>query len=409
MITRRKIVATTASLLAAPYIARAQGAGGVALVIGNSKYLWEASLPNVRRDAPDVAKRFQAMGLKTELAQDLTKDALRQAIERFGGLSRGSNLAALYFAGHGASWERDSYIVPVDADLGTPSIAKTLLPVSSISQAVQEASHRLIVFDSCRNNPADGWRQLQAERGAKFSAETQREEAATAEPNSLTLYSTAPGHVALDGPAGENSPFAAAFLHQTSGASIDLAGLPGKIRRELLLATECRQVVWDRNTYSGSLMVKGAAPAVPAAMGDPSRTIELPKAYAHARKNGLELPQGLIAYRAPAGSPHAQKAGSYEFTAQTRIGPLPYVVIVLSTEATGTAQLIVSAQSDEGHTWRFITGSISNNRLTFQVDANRPNLLLDWNGANSGSVAALLDNSSYGTGIRNVRFSRLDG
>lgn len=66
-IGRRTLLAGTASLLASPAIVRAQGTNGVALVIGNSKYLWEASLPNVRRDAPDIAKRFEQLGLKTEL------------------------------------------------------------------------------------------------------------------------------------------------------------------------------------------------------------------------------------------------------------------------------------------------------------------------------------------------------
>ena len=32
------------------------------------------------------------------------------------------------------------------------------------------------------------------------------------EPNTLMMYSTAPGRIALDGPAGQNSPFAAAVL-----------------------------------------------------------------------------------------------------------------------------------------------------------------------------------------------------
>ena len=36
---------------AAPAIVQAQGQAGVALVIGNSTYTWEASLPNAKRDA----------------------------------------------------------------------------------------------------------------------------------------------------------------------------------------------------------------------------------------------------------------------------------------------------------------------------------------------------------------------
>ena len=99
-------------MLAAPAV-RAQGQNaGVALVIGNSKYQWEAQLPNVRRDAPDVARCFQSFGLKTELLQDAGQDAMAAAIDRFRSLSSGASFAAFYFAGHGASWDQDTYLVP---------------------------------------------------------------------------------------------------------------------------------------------------------------------------------------------------------------------------------------------------------------------------------------------------------
>src|SRR5690349_3243316 len=124
---RRKLIVAAGGLMAAPAIGRAQGQNGVALVIGNSKYLWEASLPNVRRDAPDIAKAFQAMGLKTELLQDANGDALRQAIAKFGEASRGARFAAFYFAGHGVTWEKQTYIVPVDADLSNPGTVKSLV------------------------------------------------------------------------------------------------------------------------------------------------------------------------------------------------------------------------------------------------------------------------------------------
>src|SRR5476651_1914259 len=177
-IGRRGVLAGAAGLLATPAVVRAQGqSAGVALVIGNSKYRWEASLPNVKRDAPDVAKRFQALGLKTELLQDAGQDAMRAAVDIFAAASRGANLAAFYFAGHGASWDKDTYLVPVDADLGNPSTVQSLLRVRSISDATKEAQHRLLVFDSCRNNPADGWRQRAAAAG---SIVTKNELAATA-------------------------------------------------------------------------------------------------------------------------------------------------------------------------------------------------------------------------------------
>ncbi|MEI6200941.1 MAG: caspase family protein, partial [Enhydrobacter sp.] len=255
-ITRRGIFAGVGGLLASPAIVRAQGQNGVALVIGNSKYLWEAQLPNVKRDAPDMAKRFQALGLQTVLLQDASLEAMRQAVEKFKAAASGANLAVFYFAGHGVTWANESYLVPTDTDLNTPGVVKTLIPVPSITEATQGAAHRLLVFDNCRNNPADGWRQLEAHRAATINQEAQSKLAAQS-PNTLSLYSTSPGRVALDGPAGENSPFAAALLRQLEGQSVDLQTLPGQLRRDLLIATQGRQLVWDRSTYQQPFAFRG--------------------------------------------------------------------------------------------------------------------------------------------------------
>src|SRR5471030_1379771 len=142
-IGRRSIVVGIAGLLAAPAVVRAQGQTGVALVIGNSKYQWEASLPNVRRDVPEIAKRFQALGLKTELVQDVGRDAMRRAADTFIASSRGANLAAFYFAGHGAAFGRDTFLVPVDADLSDPSTVKTLLPVAALRDGLRSEERRV--------------------------------------------------------------------------------------------------------------------------------------------------------------------------------------------------------------------------------------------------------------------------
>lgn len=420
--SRRMLLGGAGGLLTSPAIVRAQGQGnGIALVIGNSKYQWEGSLPNVRRDAPDIARRFQELGLKTELLQDVGRDAMRAAIDKFKATASGVNLAAFYFAGHGASWDKDTYLVPVDTDLSSPSVVQTLVPVHTVRTAMRGAAHRLLVFDNCRNNPADGWRQLAAERaGAGVNPEKQRAAGADADPNTLTLYSTAPGRVALDGPPGGNSPFAAGLLRQFGMPSIDLQALAPRLRRDLLIATEGRQVVWDQSTYSQPFQLKSSASAGTAASpsgstNDPSRIIEIKNAYAFAREHGFPLPEGLIAYKPAANSPHSQMVGAFEFTIQSPTGPHPYLFIVLSVDDQGTAQMIIALQNETGRLWRFVTGSISGNRLTFVPNYGRPSYLVDWSDGNSGSVGSLLgdNNRQAGTAgknsVKSMRFTRLDG
>ena len=129
-LTRRSLVAGAGLWLAAPAIVKAEGQNGVALVIGNSKYKWEASLPNVRRDVADVAKRLQEIGLKTDLVQDANRATMQAVIEKFKSAAAGADFALFYYAGHRASWDKHTYLVPVDTDLATPDAVKSLQNVS---------------------------------------------------------------------------------------------------------------------------------------------------------------------------------------------------------------------------------------------------------------------------------------
>lgn len=408
-IARRGVLVGAGSLLATPAIVRAQGQNGVALVIGNSKYHWESSLPNVPRDVADIAKRFEQLGLKTEMLRDLGRDALRSAIEKFRDASRGSRLAAFYFAGHGVFWEKQTYIVPVDADLSNPSTATSLITVRSINEAMKDSSARLLVFDSCRNNPADGWRQREAKALARGDAIDNAASTAR-QPNTLLLFSTAPGGIAIDGPPGENSPFATGLLRQLAEQSIDLQSLAAKLRRDLLLATECRQMVWDQSTFAAPLLINGRAGSGLGVRYDPSRIIELPNAYAFAAGNGLVLPPGLVAYRA-AGTSKAS-VGSYKHDTPVIGGTFaPSVTIVMSIPDAASAEIIQSFKNHEadagGTRWRNIAAASSEDRVTWYTTGGERRQELKWRDPNSGTYSNIAASGGGRTII--FPFSRLDG
>ncbi len=410
-IGRRGIFGGTAGLLAAPAVWAQGKNAGVALVIGNSKYQWEAALPNVKRDAPDIARVFQAMGLKTELLQDLGGDALRQAIEKFGAASNGAPFAAFYFAGHGANWNRDTYLVPVDADLGNPSVVEKLNNTRSVGEASRQAAHRLMVFDACRNNPADGWRQTQAERAAVVNPNQSGGVGATT--SRLALFSTAPGRVALDGPAGDNSPFAAALMRQLDAPSVDLGTMPARLRRDLLIATEGKQVLWDLNSIRDSFTLKGAGGKAPANRStwanDPSRIVELTNAYAYARDSKFGLPEGLIAHRSAGAGKDARMIGAFKFIQDTPGGRHPQLAIVMSVEEGARAELILAGIAEKGPFWRFSTGTIKGGTLEFVPRDNAGRLVFDWKDANAGTLAVFPASTQGGGRVQSVSFTRLDG
>ena len=418
---RRALLTGTAGLIGAPGIAHSQGSAGVALVIGNSKYQWEAALPNVKRDAPDIARAFEAIGLKTELVLDATRATMEKALESFKSASQGANFSAFYFAGHGASWARKAYLVPVDADLSTPSAVDRLVP-TTLTGAANRGTHRLGVFDNCRNNPADGWRQLEAERQAAVLVGAQRVA------NALVLFSTAPGRVAMDGPPGQNSPFAAALLRQLQNSTIDVQSLTSKLRRDVLIATEGKQVVWDRNGYdqpftlNGPSKPSGVAISGPAGLGrDPSRIIELTNAYNFVHEQNLSLPSGLVACR-PAGNPAASRmAGSFRYLNTNPLGKDPALLVVMSVDGQ-TAEVITSQKGihnpktgkiEAGSLWRFTTATVAGDRLEFVPRDQASRFIFKWTDANSGTISYTKESGTgggTGGGLGAVEhFTRLDG
>jgi hypothetical protein len=378
-------------------------------VIGNSRYEREASLPNPRRDSTDVANRFQAYGLQTELVQDARRDAMRRAVDGFAARAKGANLAAVYYAGHGALYDGITYLVPVDGDLGDPANVRNFVAVPFIRRAVKDAAHRLLVFDNCLNNPADGWKQQAAEDMSRGFAAlgTAYGEA----PNTLALYSTAQGRIALDGPPGENSPFAASFLRQFDGSAVDLTALAPRLRRDLLIATEGKQVSLERNAFTQPFVLGAGSPPAgqpadrAARPADPSRVIELPNAYAFARQNGLPMPAGLVALRPPAGSRDGRKVGAFRFP----WGAEPAILVVLSVEDAKSAELVMMSRATGRAWWSFCRGAVSGDSLEFSPNKEGRPIRLRWRDADSGSVGIFPAANEHNGKMFSASFARLDG
>ena len=373
-IGRRALATGVGSLLAAPAIVRAQGPNGVVLLIGNSKYQFEAQLPNVKRDVHDVAKSFQALGLKTEIHEDLGREAMLRILEKFGSTTSGMKLGAVYFAGHGVFLKGISHFVPIDVDLSDEISAKVISPLA-IGKAVLGAEHRLVILDNCRNN-VDGGRRAREEKNAQSMSPGLANVLLLQQPNALWLCSTQPGNIALDGPAGQNSPFASALMRELAGPSVDLLALPAKMRRSVLLATEGQQLTYDLSTMTAPFPLTVTGKPITRHSGpsfDPSRVIELNNAYAFAEKNELYLPPGLIAYRPPNSSPDAHMAGAYAGEIRVSVGErgtaiVPVVYIVLSLPGSDTAEIVATSKqwtgSLNGPYWRYVTGARTGDKMS---------------------------------------------
>ena len=99
------------STLAAP---AARADKRVALVVGNGAYLHADALANPLTDARRVRDALSRLGFEVVFGENLDKRSLERAIAQFAGAVEGSDVALVYFAGHGATFGDTPYVVPVE-------------------------------------------------------------------------------------------------------------------------------------------------------------------------------------------------------------------------------------------------------------------------------------------------------
>jgi uncharacterized caspase-like protein len=84
----------------------------VALVIGNGAYEKVPPLPNPPRDSADIARSLERLGFQVRLLNNASAFDMRKALVEFGRKSDGSNIALLFFAGHGMEVGGENWLIP---------------------------------------------------------------------------------------------------------------------------------------------------------------------------------------------------------------------------------------------------------------------------------------------------------
>jgi hypothetical protein len=154
--------------------------------------------------------------------------------------------------------------VPVDARLNAASdldfIAMDLDLV--LRNMEREAPTNIVFLDACRDNPLVA--NLAKSMGTRSSAMTRGLARVESGVGTLIAFATQPGNVALDG-TGRNSPFAAALLKIIEQPGVPISDVMISVRREVLRATENRQVPWDHSSLTGQFYFAAPAAVAPAA------------------------------------------------------------------------------------------------------------------------------------------------
>jgi tetratricopeptide (TPR) repeat protein len=211
------------------------GGRRVALVIGNSAYSAVGHLTNPANDARAVAASFRRLGFAEVIERhDLTAAAMTEALKAFGDQTVDADWAVVYFAGHGIEMAGTPYLIPVDARLLRDShVSDEAIPLERVLAKVETARKlRLVILDSCRNNPFVGRMVRASAAGRSIGSGLARIEP---EGGVLVAYAAKHGTIALDGVGGEtHSPFTEALLAHIEEPGLEINFLFRKVRDKVL-------------------------------------------------------------------------------------------------------------------------------------------------------------------------------
>lgn len=147
-------VATVFGLAATAANANAE-AKKLALVIGNGNYVKAEHLDNPVYDAHAIADKLAKLGFKVVEGYDVTEAKLRETIGDFADSLAQADVAVVYYAGHGVTYDGENYLLPTDIEL--KRVADLDLHALTVSSVLKQMSGydrvNLVILDACRENP----------------------------------------------------------------------------------------------------------------------------------------------------------------------------------------------------------------------------------------------------------------
>ncbi|MCG6205320.1 caspase family protein [Rhodopseudomonas sp. HC1] len=206
-----------------------------ALVIGNGRYP-DASQPLLQpiNDARALSAALRREGFDVDMVEDARRADIVQAVERLKGRVTKDSTVMLFFGGYGIQSGRESYMIPVDAQIWNEADVRRA--GVSIEQVLGEIRDRgvhakLAIIDASRRNPYE----------RRFRAYSHGLAPINAPANALVLSSATPGKVAEDSD-GDNSVLVSALLGSISSRIVSADAAFAKARLAVTRATGGAQV-----------------------------------------------------------------------------------------------------------------------------------------------------------------------
>jgi hypothetical protein len=208
-----------------------------ALVIGNAKYPdAEAPLKEPINDARDIAEELKRDGFNVDIGENLTGEQMRRAFDRLYGKIKPGSVALIFFSGFGVQSSRQSYMIPVDAQIWTePDVRRDGFSLETVLGEINSrgAGVKIALIDASRRNPFE-------RRFRSFSAGL----APVIAPNgTLVMYSAALSSVVSDN-GSDRSLFVKELLKEIRTPDLMAEETLNRTRVGVTRASRQEQVPW---------------------------------------------------------------------------------------------------------------------------------------------------------------------
>jgi hypothetical protein len=253
----------------------AAGGDRFALVIGNAKYPdADAPLKEPINDARDIADELKRDGFNVDIGENLTGEAMRRAFDRLYGKIRPGSVALVFFSGFGVQSSRQSYMIPVDAQIWTePDVRRDGFSLETVLGEINNrgAGVKIALIDGSRRNPFE-------RRFRSFSAGL----APVIAPNgTLVMYSAALSSVISDN-GGDHSLFVQELLKEIRVPDLMAEETLNRTRVGVTRASRSEQVPWISSSLAEDFSFipgagSGARPPVQPTLPAPGPIVTLPQ------------------------------------------------------------------------------------------------------------------------------------
>jgi hypothetical protein len=225
-----------------------------ALVIGNAKYPdADAPLKEPINDARDVADELKRDGFNVDIGENLTGEQMRRAFDRLNAKIKPGSVALIFFSGFGIQSSRQSYMIPVDAQIWAEAdVRRDGFSLETVLGEINSrgAGVKIALIDASRRNPFE-------RRFRSFSAGL----APVIAPNgTLVMYSAALSSVISDN-GSDHSLFVRELLKEIRTPDLMAEETLNRTRVGVTRASRSEQVPWISSSLAEDFsFVPGSGP-----------------------------------------------------------------------------------------------------------------------------------------------------